>query len=254
MRLEYNLQQPNFSVINVDILNVSRPKNYRHSYRNGRTKHGFIYTVQGKMRDEFLSSQIGPLDAGTGELVFIPKGSRYEGIYLDENTEIKIVQFDLSSGALPEYLSEPKNIPLSNAGDLIDAFFQPNTDHPFYYFSCLYQLLWQIDECFSGIPRKYERLRPALTEIRTRFDKNEKIEYYADLCDMSEVHFRRLFREYAGMSPIDYRNDVRLTEAKKLLQSREYNVSEAGELVGFSNLSFFIRLYSRKFGHTPKKE
>ena len=26
MRLEYNLQQPNFSVVNVDILNVSRPK------------------------------------------------------------------------------------------------------------------------------------------------------------------------------------------------------------------------------------
>ena len=254
MRLEYHLQQPNFSITNVDILNVSRPKNYRHSYRNGRMKHGFIYTVDGKMRYEFLHPHTGALEAGRGELVFIPKDCRYDGIYLDAVTEIKIIQFDLLSGALPAYLSEPKPIPLSNAGDLIASFFQQNTDHAFYYYSCLYRLLWQMDACLAGIPGKYERLQPALTELRTRFVENEKVGYYAALCDMSEVHFRRLFRAYAGMSPIDYRNDLRLAGAQKLLQSREYNVSEAAERVGFSNLSFFIRLYCRKFGHTPKKE
>ena len=254
MRLEYNLQQPDFCVTDVDILNVSRPKNYRHSYRNGRTKHGFIYTVHGKMRDEFLGAQAETVEVSAGELIFIPKCCKYDGVYLEENTEIKIVQFDLLSGELPEYLLTARKIPLSNAGELIDAFFQLKTGHPFYSFSCLYKLLWQIDECFSDIPGKFRRLQPAITEMYNHFEKNEKIEHYADLCDMSEVHFRRLFREYAGVSPIDYRNDLRLTEARKLLQSREYNVSEAAEQVGFSNLSFFIRLYCRKFGHTPKKE
>ncbi len=70
---------------------------------------------------------------------------------------------------------------------------------------------------------------------------------------MSEVNFRRAFREYMGVSPIDYRNALRLEYAGRLLRSGEYNVSEAAELSGFSNISFFIRSYKKKYGHTPKR-
>jgi len=68
------------------------------------------------------------------------------------------------------------------------------------------------------------------------------------------VNFRRLFRGYTGSSPIEYRNDLRLSSARAKLQSGEYNVTEAAESCGFSNLSFFIRLYKKKFGYTPKQE
>jgi AraC-like DNA-binding protein len=39
-----------------------------------------------------------------------------------------------------------------------------------------------------------------------------------------------------------------------MLQSGEYNVSEAAFESGFTNLSFFIRLYKKKYGHTPKQD
>ena len=258
MKYEYNLQQPGFTVENIDILNVTRGKNYKYSYRTGRTKHGFIYLIKGKMRDIFLDPQVGTIDLQSGELVFIPKGSAYTGMYLERGTEIKIVQFDLASGTLPSYLSQAKKIELPNAGELIEAFFKPLkqsiTSHPFYDLSCLYALLWQMDALYSKIPGKYKKLQGALSELSEHYEKNEKIAYYAALCDMSEVGFRRLFREYTGKSPIEYRNDVRLQNARMLLQSGEYNVSEAAEFCGFSNLSFFIRLYKKKFGYTPKKE
>ena len=77
--------------------------------------------------------------------------------------------------------------------------------------------------------------------------------YYAELCNISEMNFKSLFKEYTGMSPIEYRNDIRLTNARNKLQSGEYNVS-AAEMCGFSNFSFFIRLYKKKYGYTPKKE
>ena len=70
---------------------------------------------------------------------------------------------------------------------------------------------------------------------------------------MSEVNFRRMFKEYTGRSPIEYRNDIRLSRARAMLLSREFNVAETAEICGFSNLSFFIRLYKKRFGHTPKK-
>ena len=258
MKSQYLLQEPNFRVGNIDVQTVSRPKNYRHSFKAGREKHGFIYIVSGKMLDSFVGCSIDELPSEKGELVFLPKGSVYTGVYLEDNTKIKIVQFDIVSGALPDYLSKPIKIDLPNAYELVEAFFNPFENHtayhPFYYLSCLYGLLWKIDESYSKLPRKFKKLQPALAEIVEHWNENRRVSFYAELCDMSEVNFRRLFGEYMGMSPIDYRNDIRLINAKAMLQSGEYNVSEAAFESGFTNLSFFIRLYKKKFGHTPKKE
>ena len=134
------------------------------------------------------------------------------------------------------------------------SLFKIMSYHPFYYLSCFYELLWRIDECCASIPKKYRKLQPALVEMLEHWMDHQRISYYADLCGMSEAGFRRLFREYMGVSPIDYRNDIRLINARNKLQSGEYNVSEAAYESGFSNLSFFIRLYKKKFGYTPKKE
>ena len=258
MKFQYNLQEPNFRIGNIDIQNVSRPKDYKHTFRCGRDKHGFIYVVSGKMKDVFQSVDIEDMCIHAGEMLFIPKSTVYTGIYLEENTEIKIVQFDLVGGELPTYLSTPAKIELPKVGELIEAFFKPEEKralgHPFYYLSCLYGLLWQIDESYARIPAKYKKLQAALSEITEHWNKNKPVARYAELCDMSEVNFRRLFKEYTGLSPIDYRNDLRLSNAKNKLQSGEYNVSEVAELCGFSNLSFFIRLYKKKYGYTPKKE
>ena len=254
MHYECNLQQPVFTVTNLDILRVSRPKNYLHSYRAGRTKHGFIYTVSDTLRDTFYADGTTDIDVSAGELIFIPKGSDYTGTYLDENTQIKIVQFDLAAGDLPPYLRHPAKMNLPNAAELMDAFFKPQKAHPFYALSCLYALLWQVDNAYTTLPTRYKRLNAALSQLSEFYWENWPVARYAELCEMSEVSFRRLFREYTGVSPIEYRNDLRLEYARILLQSGEYNVSEASEMAGFTNLSFFIRLYKRKYGHTPKKE
>ena len=258
MKFQYYLQEPNFRVGNLDIQRVSRPKNYKHSFKSGRENHGFIYIVSGSMLDSFQNCEVTDLSAAKGDLIFVPKGSIYTGMYTEDDTVIKIIQFDLISGELPEYLSSPTKIDLPNARELVEAFFEPvenhTSQHPFYYLSCLYELLWRLDEGYSKIPPKFKKLRPALVEIEDRWSESPKISYYAEICDMSEANFRRLFREYLGLSPIDYRNNIRLNHAQSKLQSGEYNVSEAAFESGFSNLSFFIRLYKKKYGHTPKKE
>lgn len=257
MKFQYILQEPSFRVENIDVQTVSRPKNHRHSFKNGREKHGFIYVVSGKMLDCFSNCNVESLSSVKGELVFIPKGSVYTGVYLEDDTILKMIQFDILSGELPEYLSQPVKIELPNAGELIEAFFSPVENHaavhPFYYLSCFYELLWKIDEAYANLPQKYKKLQPALTEIAKCWKENQKVSYYAELCDMSETNFRRLFGEFMGKSPVEYRNDIRLLNAKNKLQSGEFNVSEVAFESGFTNLSFFIRLYKKKYGHTPKQ-
>lgn len=258
MRFEYDLQQPGFTVGNIAIIDSVRENGYRHSYRNGRAKHGFVYLARGTMTYHFYGEHAGILYLQAGELLFAPKGCKYIATYTRDNSEVQVIQFDLIDGQLPEYLSKPVKMQLPQAKDSMNAFFSHHqthtTRHPFYYLSCLYHLLWQIDDLYAHIPHKFKKLKNAIGALSEQLAENRSVGYYASLCNMSESNFRRLFREYAGSSPITYRNDLRLNRAQTMLQSGEYNVTEAAQLCGFTNLSFFTRLYKRKFGYVPKEE
>ena len=258
MKYRYSSDSPAFTACNVDIQTVIRPKGYKHSHKYGRYKHGFIFTSTHSIRYDILGEEKNTITAHAGELVFIPKGTVYSCTYLENDTTIKIVQFDISDGLLPDYLSSARKINFPDTAESIRSFFSfaesSLPSHPFYYLSRLYDLLYHVDKAFFGIPKKYIRLKPALSDLSERYRENEPIAYYAALSGMSEVNFRRLFKEYTGRSPIEYRNDVRLSNARIMLGGGEFNVSEAAEACGFSNLSFFIRLYKKRYGHTPKKE
>lgn len=45
---------PDFAVADMDIFSLTREKDHRHSYRNGRIKHGFIYIAQGAICNTFF--------------------------------------------------------------------------------------------------------------------------------------------------------------------------------------------------------
>jgi hypothetical protein len=130
MHNELALEKPPFTAENIAVLNVIRDRDYTHSYRTGRPKHGFIYVASGAICHRFFSGQTHTLAAGAGELMFIPQGSIYNSTYLEDSTELKIVQFDLSSGALPAYLESPTLLQLPDAEKLVGAFFRPGSAHP----------------------------------------------------------------------------------------------------------------------------
>ena len=52
---------------------------------------------------------------------------------------------------------------------------------------------------------------------------------------------------------IQYLNDYRLTRAGEYLKMTEENVTQIALKCGFENLSYFNRLFRRKFGVTPRQ-
>ena len=87
--------------------------------------------------------------------------------------------------------------------------------------------------------------------MQKNYARQRKISEYAEMCAMSEPGFRRLFTEYTGLSPIEYRNNIRLDVARKLIETGEYLVEEAALAVGYTNISFFCRNYKSRYGKTP---
>ena len=120
-----------------------------------------------------------------------------------------------------------------------------NMSHPLFLSAKIYELLYYLEEKNAVLPKKYKALLPAIQELTTLYFKNEKMEYYAKLCEMSESNFRKLFKEHTGKSPIEYRNLIRISHVKRFLNSGEFTVAEAADLAGFNNKAFFYEVYNK---------
>ena len=66
-----------------------------------------------------------------------------------------------------------------------------------------------------------------------------------------ERTLKRRFKLATGLAIIDYVQNLRLEEAKRLLESSDEAVDEIGFAVGYEDPSFFRRLFKRRTGLSP---
>lgn len=67
----------------------------------------------------------------------------------------------------------------------------------------------------------------------------------------STYYLSRMFRRYTGKSIQETLKEIRMTAAEALLYHTEYEVGEISELVGYRDVSFFIKTFRKEKGMTP---
>ena len=61
-------------------------------------------------------------------------------------------------------------------------------------------------------------------------------------------------KKYNGISPLKYKNKLKMKHAKELLKSGLYTVSEVAEIVNCTDISHLNKLYKAEFGTTPSND
>ena len=89
--------------------------------------------------------------------------------------------------------------------------------------------------------------------IKTNYASKISIEEMADALDLSQSHFMKFFKNTMGTTFTEYLNDYRLTMASRLLISSEASILDIAAEVGFDNLSYFNRLFKKRFYVTPRE-
>lgn len=95
-------------------------------------------------------------------------------------------------------------------------------------------------------------IAPALDYIEENYMHQFTIEHLADLCHWSPTHFRRVFHEIMGTSPLDYLNNTRITKSCNLLRSTEESILNISEMVGFHSVSSFNRYFIKIMQMSPR--
>ncbi len=119
-------------------------------------------------------------------------------------------------------------------------------------FTLFYSLISFIkDPLPSHQNKSLDRLKDILKYVETNYSDKISIADAADICGFSQSHFMKFFKQNMAVSFTDYLNDYRLTMATRLLVSSSDSIVNIAAETGFDNLSYFNRLFKRKYGCTP---
>ena len=94
----------------------------------------------------------------------------------------------------------------------------------------------------------------AIETLRESYRERLEMDAVARSVGMSASSFYKQFKAVTSTTPLQYQKDLRLNEARRLLQSGRHSVSTAAFEVGYESPSQFSREYSRRFGAPPREE
>jgi transcriptional regulator GlxA family with amidase domain len=197
----------------------------------------------------FLLAEAGLLDgrrATTAWMLAPAFARRYPDVRL-EHAALVVRDGDvLTAGAFQAYADLALMLVRDNADDwlagavgrfaLIDAgrasqtpYIDPN-------------LIPKIEQAFSdAVSRRLE------VHLRDRYD----LEALARRFNVSSRTLLRRFKAETGATPLERLQDLRIAEAKRLLEGTRLGVAQIAERVGYLDLSTFSRLFARKTSTTP---
>ena len=89
--------------------------------------------------------------------------------------------------------------------------------------------------------------------IASSLDKPPVKDGLVKLSGLNELKLRKIFTQVFGKGIYEYYNHLRMQQAAELLRQGNLSVSEVGYHLGFSNLSYFGRLFEKSYGLKPKK-
>ncbi|MDD6682854.1 MAG: AraC family transcriptional regulator [Clostridiales bacterium] len=232
--------------------------------QNPRPQHALLYFLSCEATYETRQGQI--LHAQPGDLLYLAKHSEYTvrfgagdprkhssllinfQLFDEKHEEISL---DANVLPLPFYPAEEAEKALTRLTDLYyDSAYSPGAMK-----GVLYQLLADISRRASGQidSDQTNRLFPAVRWLEKHYHEEISVPKLAEMCRMSESGFRKKFTEEFGLSPVRYRLERRIEQAKRLLQHEALSVSEVAQGVGFNDLNYFCRIFRKITGMSPSE-
>jgi len=98
------------------------------------------------------------------------------------------------------------------------------------------------------------RVARAIAALQKDLAAAHRVEDLARLAGMSTSAFHAGFKDLTGTSPLQFQKQLRLMEARRLLQDDQMSVSSAAFQVGYESPTQFSREYSRQFGISPRQD
>lgn len=249
-------------ISDATVLSGIRPAGRSTNRLSGRTDNGLLYIWRG---EALFSEHLGnSLTAQSGDLVYIPKGCRYKMQYTAPDTTFVLINLEMFDRCHEDLLLS-KTITIlakDNSSHRIAGIMAElercgavqSLPALFHRKELIYKLLgtvYEIGSIPTIKPQKYQQIFAGVLLLEQSYLENLPVARFAEASGISISLFRSLFSKQYGMSPIQYRNRLRIDRAAVILAEGSCTVSEAAYACGFENIGYFCRYYKKITGETP---
>ena len=98
-----------------------------------------------------------------------------------------------------------------------------------------------------------DRMKRVQEHIHSHICHNIDVEELADVACVTKPYLIRLFKREFGTSPVQYINKKKVERAQLLLYTTDMPVKEVAYQLGFSDHSYFIRMFRKQTDITPQE-
>ncbi len=198
-----------------------------------------------------------------GDIIFVPVGSRYVSSWSGE-PDVTYISMHFSFSSHAQFPGERtfgiQKLSPSFDGELREEFLRAFSDYErggcnFSALACFYSVMARISERLvsGGIKRRDERIERVLSYMEVNYRENTEIERLASLANMSISHFHATFKAAVGVTPIEYRNSIRIRYAILSLIQGGKSIEEISSSLGFESVTYFRRVFKKETGTPPSK-
>lgn len=106
---------------------------------------------------------------------------------------------------------------------------------------------------FGSRMTRLDQVRAAANWIIRNAEHPLSVQWLANHVGMSVTSFHRHFRAITSHTPLGYRQQIRLVEARRRLADG-HGVTETAFVIGYTSASQFSREYKRAFGRAPVRD
>lgn len=205
----------------------------------------------------FYEQNYGCVSVSPGDIIIVPNATTYISHWTG-NPHISYITF--------HFILENRfngNIPIQKIcgyGHLIkefcyayDNFCTP--EKSFKILSIFYNIL---DEISPKIERNSEKpfrtsVKKAIDYITSNYTRTITIKELSQISNLSQSRFFSVFKSETGLSPIEYKNQICILNAEKMLLTDDFSIEEISEKLGFNSTSYFRRTFKSYTGKSPRE-
>ncbi|MBQ9132625.1 MAG: AraC family transcriptional regulator [Clostridia bacterium] len=138
--------------------------------------------------------------------------------------------------------------------DILACWSQKEVGYKYKCSALLYEIF---AECYAQNYKNEigkSKIKASVEYIHKSYKKSDlTIKEIADKSFMSEVYFRKIFKEEYGVSPQKYIIDLRIQNAVGLISAGYYSLKEIAYLSGYNDYKYFSVEFKRNIGISPSE-
>lgn len=240
----------------------------------------FIYVLEG---EGVLTIDLKDYKVVKGNLIVVSPSSLHGGTGADTNplickvilADVEMLMGNLKDKITKRYLSPMLNqtikiIPIIESGtplyretailfdQVLEKWNKQDDGYELYIKGYLTQMLAALFEAKHyresagrSTIKEIEQMKRLIRFIEEHYSEPLSVELLAQFTGYNRYYFMHFFKMHTGYTVTQYLNLKRTEYAARMLAEQDWSISEISERTGYQDVSYFIRVFAKRYGITP---